>query len=144
MLIKFLIEAARYSKREGWNFGVEFVAVCGAHLIAALHAADRRIEYAEALISVFVAGLNNRLLADDPFAFNLLHPTIGIVDNPVAAKQLRSNLAFIVNVDVVDEYEAILGRIGVLLGKFRPDLHIDLVSDVIHGSKRSRGIGVKT
>src|SRR5919106_2533280 len=59
------------------------------HEVRPAHRAERRAEHRPAGVLEALSRLELRLLPHHPFTPNLLHPAIGIGDDPVTAPQLR-------------------------------------------------------
>ncbi len=77
--------------------------VFGHEKIVAVHRALRRIELAAAGVLERLTRLNQWLLPYDTEPFDFLHPTIGILNQPVAADELGGNRPMIADRDGVGE-----------------------------------------
>src|SRR3982751_2735963 len=91
-LFRWLMQNARNGQRERRNVGVERMAVRRNHLVRAMHRSDRCLQTGAARVLEALAGLQERLLADDARPFHLLHLMLGVGDDPVAADELRGDL----------------------------------------------------
>src|SRR3954447_20308420 len=78
--VKRVHSGAIGAQHELGDAGVEARAVGAAELVETLHAPFRRLENAEALVLVHVAGADQRLLAPPPLAPPLGFPRDGTVD----------------------------------------------------------------
>ena len=95
-----------HGQAEYRDIGFEFVAVVGAHLIAALHRTDRGVEHGAAGVAEVFARLQVRLLAHDAGALYLLHRAVAVGDDPVARQQLGRHAAGVADGDGIGEYVA--------------------------------------
>ena len=88
---------ARYRQSKGWNRGIKIIAVVRDHLVAALHAADRRFQHGTTRILKMVARVQVGLFTDDSFTTDFLNVTVAVGNDPVSCKQLRRHLPGILN-----------------------------------------------
>ena len=105
----------------------EFGAVVGDHLVAAVHGADRGGDDAATGVFEAFAGLQQGLLADHAEAADFLYLAVGVGDDPVAADQLRGDVAGIGDGDGIGENETILSDVGLFRVVFAVHLDFDPV-----------------
>ena len=79
------MQHARHRKREHRDVRVERVTVRRDHLVRAAHRAHGRLQAGAARVLEALAGLQERLLADDAGALDFLDLMLGVGDDPVAA-----------------------------------------------------------
>jgi len=77
------VQGAWNREREGRYFSIKFITVIGDHLVAALHAANRRGDHGAAGILETLARFQMRLLSDNAFTFYFLDIAVGVRDQPV-------------------------------------------------------------
>ena len=82
-----LMQRARNRERELRDRRIERAAILGEHLVRAPHRADGGREARAARVLERLAGLQDRLLADDADALHFLDALVRVDDHPVPARR---------------------------------------------------------
>ena len=127
MSLRQAVQHVRHGEGKGFDRRIEVDALFGAHLIAALHGANRCRQRGTAGIAEILSRLEIRLLADDALPEYLLHLAIGVGDQPVPADQPGSALAGVADGNGVGEHILICGGIRLALDIGSAYVDLDMV-----------------
>jgi len=122
---------------EGGDLHVEMTAILAHHLVGAPQYPGGRLERPARRVLKRLARREDRLLADDPGAFDFLRAARGVGDDPVAADELNGVVAFVRDAHRIVEEPLILKRLRTLRGVLRFNLDTDVVG---HGLRCRRAL----
>src|SRR5438105_10714450 len=108
------VQDARNGKRELRDRRLEARAILGHHLVGTAHRADGRRDGGAARVLVALARLQQRLRADDAEAAYFLHEALRVGDDPMAADELRGDVALVTDGDGVGEDVTTVRLIGLV------------------------------
>src|ERR1041385_7311023 len=113
-------------EREPGDDDAEILAADALHEVGPLHGPFEAVEDAEAVVVVVLSGGDDRLLADDPFPFDLFEAPARMVDVPVPAEELDVARAVVLDADEIREDELPLHGVGLVLEIDGPDADRDV------------------
>ena len=122
-----LVERVGNGQRERRDARLERFAAWRHHRVAAVHGADIGLQRAEAGVFEVLAGLQHRLLADDPGALHFLGLAVRVGDDPVPADELSGVGAHVGDRDVIREDVLFLFGRAAIGQELAGHLHADAV-----------------
>jgi len=87
------MQDSRHCQGKRWDRRIEIGAVIRFHSVAALHRADRRLEYCATRIAKLFTWIQMRLFTDNAVACYFLNLSIGVRYDPVTAHQSCRHVA---------------------------------------------------